>query len=124
MTEAGARPQGVAREAVLWMFLFIVSVCAASGAAAADYPSRPIRMVVPWPAGGPTDAVARVLAHQMSERLGQQGVVDNKGGATRASGRGSGPQAPPGGDTRVVRRAANPGPAQIGKHTASCAPRP
>src|SRR5258708_39673007 len=96
MTEAGARTQGVAREAVLWMFLFIVSVCAASGAAAADYPSRPIRMVVPWPAGGPTDAVARVLAHQMSERLGQPVGGGNKGGGARALGRGHAAQGPPG----------------------------
>ena len=51
-------------------------------AAAADYPSRPIRVVVPWPPGGPTDAVARVLSQEISETLGQTIVIDNKAGAT------------------------------------------
>ena len=51
-------------------------------AAAADYPSCPIRVVVPWPPGGPTDAVARVLSQEISETLGQTIVIDNKAGAT------------------------------------------
>lgn len=102
MAEAGARTRGAARDAVFWMLLLIVSVVAASAATAADYPRRPIRMVVPWPAGGPTDAVARVLAHQMSERLGQQVVVDNKGGATGTIGSDSVAKAAPDGYTIVV----------------------
>ena len=50
-------------------------------AAAAAYPVKPIRMVVALAAGGPTDVVARIVAHKLSEQLGQQIVVDNRPGA-------------------------------------------
>jgi tripartite-type tricarboxylate transporter receptor subunit TctC len=49
--------------------------------AAQDYPARPIALVVPFPAGGGNDAVARVIAEKMSRTLGQQIVVENRGGA-------------------------------------------
>ena len=45
------------------------------------FPDKPIRMVLPFPPGGPTDLVARVLAQKMSDQMGQQVVIDNKPGA-------------------------------------------
>lgn len=48
---------------------------------AATYPAKPIRLIVPFPAGGPTDAMARLIGQHLSQRLGQPVVVDNRGGA-------------------------------------------
>src|SRR5437667_11055372 len=45
------------------------------------YPNRPIRMVVPFPAGGPTDGLARVISERLGAVLGQSIVVENRGGA-------------------------------------------
>jgi len=55
-------------------------------AAADDYPTRPIRLVVAFPAGGPTDFVARLLADRVKEVLGQAVLVENKAGANAAIG--------------------------------------
>jgi tripartite-type tricarboxylate transporter receptor subunit TctC len=53
----------------------------AAGSALAQYPNKPIKMIVPYPPGGATDVIGRVLAQRLSTALGQQVVVDNRGGA-------------------------------------------
>jgi tripartite-type tricarboxylate transporter receptor subunit TctC len=54
---------------------------AASGMASAAFPDKPLRMIVPFPAGGAADLMARGMALRLSEELGQQVVIDNRGGA-------------------------------------------
>ena len=67
--------------------LFLISVlsCAATGVAAADaaadYPNRPIRFIIPFVAGGPSDVIARLLGLKLTENWGQTVVVDNRGSA-------------------------------------------
>src|SRR5437660_7854849 len=53
----------------------------ATSAAAQAYPSKPVRMIIPFPPGGSNDVVGRMIAFQLSERLGRQVVADNQGGA-------------------------------------------
>lgn len=63
---------------------FFISACvsfAAFGAAAADYPAKPIRLIVVYGAGGANDIVARVVGNKLSEALGQPVIVENKPGA-------------------------------------------
>jgi tripartite-type tricarboxylate transporter receptor subunit TctC len=71
-------------------------------AQAQDYPSRPITMIVPFAAGGPTDTVARLVAESMSRSLGQQVVVENVGGAGGTRGAGQVAKAAPDGYTVLL----------------------
>ena len=63
-----------------------IAACPAPAAAQADYPSRPIKMIVPFPAGGGIDMTARIAAQSLSGILGQQIVIQNQGGAGGAIG--------------------------------------
>jgi tripartite-type tricarboxylate transporter receptor subunit TctC len=74
----------------------------ASARAQAAWPDRPVRVIVPWPPGGSTDAMARLLQQRLSERLGQTIVIENRGGASGAIGAGQAAQAAPDGYTWLL----------------------
>jgi tripartite-type tricarboxylate transporter receptor subunit TctC len=71
-------------------------------ALAQTYPARPMTMVIPFAAGGPTDVLGRVMAHRMGEILGQQVVVENVGGAGGMTGSKRVADAAPDGYTFVL----------------------
>lgn len=82
-TASGVRPWRQALEATRRGALALVALAVLSGAAVAqDYPNRPIRIVVPYPAGGSTDAISRMIGLRLAARLNQPVTVENKGGAT------------------------------------------
>jgi tripartite-type tricarboxylate transporter receptor subunit TctC len=66
------------------------------------YPARPLRLIVPFPPGGPTDLVGRPLAQSLAERLGQPVVIENRGGAGATIGTEAAVRAPPDGYTLLM----------------------
>ncbi|WP_246475195.1 Bug family tripartite tricarboxylate transporter substrate binding protein [Diaphorobacter ruginosibacter] len=77
--------------------------------AQAVYPSKPVRIIVPYPAGGTTDIIARIAANQLTERLKQSFIVENKAGASGAIGSQAVAQAAPDGYTLVMATASSHG---------------
>src|SRR5258708_16102399 len=80
---AGSREGAMSHQRVL---AFFIVLCAAMPAWAQDYPSRPVQVIVPYPAGGGVDVLARALADSLSAIMGQQYVVVNKDGAAGVLG--------------------------------------
>ena len=70
------------RRRFLHLGVAIASLALCGAAAAAAYPDKPIRLIVPYPPGGATDVIGRVMAQRLSTALGQQVIVDNRGGAS------------------------------------------
>ena len=67
--------------------LFVAAVLLSTSAAAQQaYPTRPIRFIVPYPPGGPTDLIGRTINERLGKRLGQQVIIDNRGGAATVIG--------------------------------------
>jgi tripartite-type tricarboxylate transporter receptor subunit TctC len=86
---------------LLWLIVIsnlIVPLRESEGA----YPDRPIRLIVPFPPGGGTDLVSRTLQPAMAARLGQQVVIDNRGGAQGLLGTAIGAQSAPDGYTLII----------------------
>ena len=76
---------------------FIVLLASVATAHAQNYPSKPTRIVVGFTAGGPSDIVARIVAQQLTDRLGQSFIVENRVGATGTIGAEIVAKAPPDG---------------------------
>ena len=68
------------------LLFLLATLAAADTASARSFPNRPLKFVVPWPAGGPPDAVARLIGQRIGEALRQQVVIDNRPGANSIIG--------------------------------------
>jgi len=68
----------------------------------AGFPDRPLRLVVPWPPGGSTDTIARLFQARLGETLGRQIIIDNRGGASGATGAIEAARAPSDGSTWIL----------------------
>jgi tripartite-type tricarboxylate transporter receptor subunit TctC len=82
--------------------LIAVAVFSGMPLAASAYPTKPVRMIIPFPPGGASDYVGRTVAHALSEMWGQNVVVDNRGGAGATIGTGLVAKAPPDGYTLLM----------------------
>ncbi len=85
----------------------LVSVAGIGAAAAADYPVRPVKWVVPYPPGGTTDVLARIVAQWLTEKMGQPFVIDNKPGGGNNIGVDFVVKAPADGYTMLLVNPAN-----------------
>jgi tripartite-type tricarboxylate transporter receptor subunit TctC len=93
--------------------LFALTVALAAGAFAQNFPTKTVRLIVPFPAGGGSDVIGRILAQKLTERFGQQVIVDNRAGAGGSIGTEAAVRSAPDGYTMVLAStseiAINPG---------------
>lgn len=81
---------------------FVASVFISAAAFAQGFPSKPVRWIVPFPPGGSTDIIARILAQKMTESFGQAVIVENRAGAAGAIGSDAVAKSPPDGHTLLM----------------------
>ena len=89
-------------KSVLPAALLVICAVSPSLAHAQNYPNKTIRMIVPFPAGGATDIVARLVAQKLGDAMGQQVIVDNRGGAAGTIGSDLAAKSPPDGYTILI----------------------
>src|SRR5713226_8512953 len=96
------------RRTAICLFAMGISAIASIGSASAlEYPTRPVRFVVGYPPGGATDIIARLIGQRLSEKLGQQFVIENKPGAGNNIGTEAAVNAEPDGYTVLLVNPAN-----------------
>src|SRR5918911_476447 len=84
----------------LAVLALLLMLCAAT--AAEPYPTRPVRLIIPFPAGGSNDVVGRLVASQLGEKLGQSVIVDNRGGGGGTIGMNAAAKSPADGYTLLL----------------------
>ncbi|HWF96561.1 MAG TPA: tripartite tricarboxylate transporter substrate binding protein [Xanthobacteraceae bacterium] len=84
------------------LLLALTALALTAPVMAQDYPSKPVRLIIPFPPGGSNDVVGRLIAQQLSDRLGKQVVVDNRGGAGGVIGTEAAANALPDGYTLLI----------------------
>src|SRR6267143_4907586 len=95
------------RTAICLIAIGISAIASISSVSALDYPTRPVRWIVGYPPGGTTDILARLIGQYLSDKLGQQFVVENKPGAGNNIGTEAVVHAPPDGYTVLLVNPAN-----------------
>jgi tripartite-type tricarboxylate transporter receptor subunit TctC len=84
------------------LLIAALAACAAQPALAQTYPTKPVRLVSPYPPGGGTDATARIIAQALGDQMGQQVIVDSRGGASGRIGTEVAAKSPADGYTMVL----------------------
>jgi len=97
------------------LLVFVALALLAGAASAQSYPSKPVRVVIPWPPGGSNDVVGRIVTQKVGENLGQQFIVDNRAGAAGSIGADVVAKAPPDGYTLMVHSTSHVGNAHLYK---------
>ena len=97
------------------LFVFVALALLAGAVSAQSYPSKPVRVVIPWPPGGSNDVVGRIVTQKVGENLGQQFIVDNRAGAAGSIGADVVAKAPPDGYTLMVHSTSHVGNAHLYK---------
>jgi tripartite-type tricarboxylate transporter receptor subunit TctC len=92
----------IRRTFILALGVLAVHLNAGSAAIAQSYPSRPVKFIVPFPAGGSTDVAARLIGERLSRTLGQQIYVENRSGANGTIGVEAAAKSPPDGHTVLI----------------------
>lgn len=87
---------------IIFLTSLIAALVFAAGASAQPYPNRPVRFIVPYPAGGATDIISRLIGDKLGAALGQQFVIDNRAGGGQKIGTGLAAGAAPDGHTILL----------------------
>jgi tripartite-type tricarboxylate transporter receptor subunit TctC len=95
-------PSRILNGVVLSCAALALTFAPAAARAQAAYPAKPVRLVVPWAAGGSTDSISRILGQKLAEYTGQQWIIDNRGGATGTIGHAFAAKAAPDGYTLLL----------------------
>src|SRR5258706_7404050 len=93
---------GSSHRLTVGMLVLVLACCAATGVLAQAYPSKPVRLMLPFPPGGGTDVVGRLLAQKLTQAMGQTFVVENRAGAGGRIGTDFVAKAPPDGYTLML----------------------